>query len=98
VQIAEVTEDIAALSLQGPASCAVLRDLGLDEAERLEPFEIGTFQRDGRNITISRTGFTGDLGYELWMNPQHAEWWWDLLMDAGRTSGLRPIGSRAVDI
>lgn len=98
VQIAEVTEDVAALSLQGPASCAVLRDLGLDEVERLKPFEIGAFQRDGRNLTISRTGFTGGLGYELWMDPQHAEWWWDLLMDAGRTRGLRPIGSRALNI
>jgi aminomethyltransferase len=98
VQIAEVTEDVAALSLQGPASCAVLRDLGLDEVERLKPFEIGAFQRDGRNLTISRTGFTGDLGYELWMDPQHAEWWWDLLMAAGRTRGLRPIGSRALNI
>jgi aminomethyltransferase len=98
VQIAEVTEEIAALSLQGPVSCAVLRDLGLTDAERLKPFEIGTFQRDGRTITISRTGFTGDLGYELWMDPRHAAWWWDLLMDAGRTRGMRPIGSRALNL
>jgi aminomethyltransferase len=98
VQIAEVTESIAALSLQGPASCAVLRDLGLNDAERLKPFESGAFHREGRNITISRTGFTGDLGYELWMDPQHAEWWWDRLMSVGSTRGLRPIGSRALNI
>jgi aminomethyltransferase len=98
VQIAEVTETIAALSLQGPTSCAVLRDLHFKDAERLKPFEIGVFDRDGRSVTISRTGFTGDLGYELWMDPGDAEWWWDLLLDTGRTRGLRPIGSRALNI
>jgi aminomethyltransferase len=98
VQIAEVTEDIAALALQGPVSCAVLKDLGLDGVERLKPFEIAGFALAGRELTISRTGFTGDLGYELWMPPPHAEFWWDLLMTAGRTRGMRPIGSRALNI
>jgi aminomethyltransferase len=98
VQVAEVTADIAALALQGPVSCAVLRDLGLTGAERLKPFELAEFERDGRRITISRTGFTGDLGYELWMEPEHAESWWDVLMHAGRGRGMRPIGSRALNI
>lgn len=98
VRIAEITADIAALALQGPVSCAVLRDLGLTEAERLKPFGICTLQRAGLNLTISRTGFTGDLGYELWMEPEHAESWWDSLMSAGRSRGLRPIGSRALNI
>ena len=48
--------------------------------------------------SISRTGFTGDLGYELWMDPADAECWWDVLMSAGRSRGLRPIGSRALNI
>ena len=47
---------------------------------------------------VSRTGFTGDLGYELWMQPQDAEAVWDALMEVGRTRALRPIGSRALNI
>ncbi|HVO44931.1 MAG TPA: aminomethyltransferase family protein [Steroidobacteraceae bacterium] len=98
VQIEEVTEQIAALALQGPTSCAVLKHLGLAGVERLKPFEIGTFQVEGIGLTVSRTGFTGDLGYELWMDPAHAERVWDLLMAAGQTRRIRPIGSRALNI
>jgi aminomethyltransferase len=47
---------------------------------------------------VSRTGFTGDLGYELWMRPEAAEGVWDALMDAGRECTIRPIGSRALNI
>ena len=47
---------------------------------------------------VSRTGFTGDLGYELWMQPQDAEAVWDALMEVGRTRAVRPIGSRALNI
>jgi aminomethyltransferase len=49
-------------------------------------------------LTVSRTGFTGDLGYELWMKPEHAVAFWDRLFEAGRTRGLRPIGSQALDM
>ncbi len=72
VEINEVTEQIAALAVQGPTSCAVLKSLGLLGVERLRPFEIGQFTLDEQKLTISRTGFTGDLGYELWMEPRAA--------------------------
>jgi aminomethyltransferase len=98
VQVEEVTEEIAALSLQGPTSCAVLKSAGLQGVERLKPFEIGRFPLDGTELTVSRTGFTGDLGYELWMAPEAAEQIWDALMEAGRTRGIRPIGSQALNI
>jgi aminomethyltransferase len=98
VQVSEVTEQIAALALQGPTSCAVLKRLGLAGVERLKPFEIGQFSVQGIALTVSRTGFTGDLGYELWMDPQHAETLWDLLLAAGRSRGIRPIGSKALNI
>jgi aminomethyltransferase len=98
VQVSEVTEQIAALALQGPTSCAVLKRLGLTGVERLKPFEIGQFVVQGIALTVSRTGFTGDLGYELWMDPQHAETLWDLLLAAGRSRGIRPIGSKALNI
>jgi aminomethyltransferase len=98
VEIADVTEENAALALQGPTSCSVLRSLGLHGIERLKPFDVGAFQLGGAPLMVSRTGFTGDLGYELWMRPEHAELLWDSLMAAGRSRGLRPLGSRALNM
>jgi aminomethyltransferase len=103
VEIEEVTEDIAALSVQGPTSCAVLKACGLAGVERLKPFELAYFNLSGpvpldAPIMVSRTGFTGDLGYELWMRPTDAERVWDGLMEQARTRSIRPIGSRALNI
>lgn len=96
--IEEVTDQMAALAMQGPTSYAVLAAAGLKGVERLKPFEIGTFDLAGASLMVSRTGFTGDLGYELWMDPSHAERVWDLLMAAGYTRGIRAIGSSALNI
>jgi len=98
VAVVEVTETIAALSLQGPTSCFVLKALGLAGVEKLKPFDIGRFAVGERKLTVSRTGFTGDLGYELWMDPADAVFFWDALMAAGSTRGIRPIGSQALDM
>jgi aminomethyltransferase len=103
VQIGEVTEETAALAVQGPTSCAVLRAFGFSGVERLKPFELGWFglrstPGAGSQLMISRTGFTGDLGYELWMRPEDAEDVWDGLMEAGRGCAIRPIGSRALNM
>ncbi|HWZ61886.1 MAG TPA: aminomethyltransferase family protein [Steroidobacteraceae bacterium] len=99
VDIGEVTEEVAALALQGPTSCAVLRKAGVAGVERLKPFELGSFALPGaEQLMVSRTGFTGDLGYELWMAPADAAAVWDALMEAGRTLGIRAIGSRALNI
>jgi aminomethyltransferase len=98
VSVSEVTEEIAALAVQGPTSCAVLKAAGLAGIEKLKPFEIGYFALGGRPVTVSRTGFTGDLGYELWMPPQAAEANWDELMAAGRSRGIRAIGSQALNM
>lgn len=97
VAIEEVTANVAALAVQGPTSCWVLKQLGLRGVELLKPFELGTFNIDGIDIMASRTGFTGDLGYEIWMAPEHAEAVWDRLMEAGRTRGIRAIGSQALN-
>ena len=97
VDVTEVTAQIAALAVQGPTSCAVLRTLGLAGIERLKPFEIGTFKVSAAGVTVSRTGFTGDLGYEVWMEPEDAESVWDALMIAGRSRGIRAIGSQALN-
>ena len=103
VEIREVTEEIAALALQGPTSCKLLRSAGLAGVERLKPFEHATFdlpQSAGTPLPlqVSRTGFTGDLGYELWMSPADAEPVWDALTEVGASRGLRPVGSRALNI
>lgn len=98
VDISEVTENIAALAVQGPTSCAVLRTAGLHGIENLKPFEIGAFLISGHSVTVSRTGFTGDLGYEVWMAPAAAESVWDSLMAAGHSRGIRAIGSQALNI
>jgi glycine cleavage system T protein (aminomethyltransferase) len=98
VEISEITEDIAALAVQGPTSCAVLKNAGLAGIERLKPFEIGSFELARHPVMSSRTGFTGDLGYEIWMSPEAAEPVWDALMEAGRSRGIRPIGSAALNM
>ena len=98
VQVREITQDIAALALQGPTSCAVLKKLGLVGVEKLKPFEIGTFKEPGFEIMVSRTGFTGDLGYELWIEPENARALWNLLMAAGEARGIRPIGFAALEM
>jgi aminomethyltransferase len=98
VEIRETTEEVAALAVQGPTSCAVLRNVGLAGIERLKPFEIGYFALGQIPLMVSRTGFTGDLGYEVWMPPEDAVSVWDALMEAGRSRGIRAIGSQALNV
>ena len=90
VSISDVTRNIAGLAL--------LKDLGLAGIETLKPFGIAEFRIGGADVTVSRTGFTGDLGYELWMAPADALTVWDALMGAGKLRGLRVIGYEALDM
>ena len=103
VEIIDETADVAALAVQGPTSCHVLRRLGWEGLENLKPFNITSFdfrdaERGDTSITVSRTGFTGDLGYELWLPPHCAESLWDKLMEAGKDRHILPIGSHALDM
>jgi aminomethyltransferase len=98
VEIEEVTDQIAALAVQGPTSCYVLKRFGLEGVERLKPFELSELGSPAGRILTSRTGYTGDLGYELWMRLDQAEPVWDGLMAAGRSRGIRAIGSQALNI
>ncbi len=97
VAIAEVTQDIAALSLQGPCTAAVLKAAGLD-IQTLKPFRMAHFPFNGGTLSISRTGFTGDLGYELWTTPDSALALWDHLFHHGAPWNIRPIGSDALNM
>ena len=96
VLVTEETHRVAALALQGPTSCATLREMGLAGIENMKPFDIGHFPFEGTQLMVSRTGFTGDLGYELWIDPQYAEVLWDRLFEAGRLRGIQPMGDEAL--
>ena len=98
VSIVDETRDVAALAVQGPTSCSVLRDMGLGGIEELKPFGIMHLDLDGIDLMVSRTGFTGDLGYELWLDPGKALELWDALFDAGRLHGIRAIGTQALEL
>ena len=98
VEIVDETHEVAALALQGPTSCAALTALGLEGIENLKPFAITHFPFGGQQLMVSRTGFTGDLGYELWIAPELGEKLWDGLFEAGRPYGIMPIGTSALDI
>lgn len=98
VTLADESADVAGLALQGPTACAVLKDMGLSGLEAVNPFEITEFWIEAKALTVSRTGFTGDLGYELWMRPGDALAIWDRLMAAGHRRGIRVIGFEAMDM
>ncbi len=98
VDVAEETDEVAALALQGPCTCSVLKNMGFDGIENLKPFGITYYPFDGSEIMISRTGFTGDLGYELWTTPDHAVALWDALFEAGANYHIMPIGTHALDM
>lgn len=97
VEVVDETDDIAALAFQGPTTYAVLRKMGLDLAE-LKPYRCTEVEFAGQPMLVSRTGFTGDLGYELWIAPDRALALWDALFDAGEHYGIRAFGSDALEV
>ena len=98
VTVTDVTDDIAALAFQGPTSCAVLKKMGLSGVETLKPFGIMRFPFHGDTLTVSRTGFTGDLGYELWIPAALGLALWDELYAAGDDYGIQPFGEAATNM
>jgi aminomethyltransferase len=94
----EETHEVAALALQGPTSCAVLKAIGCTGVEKLAPFGIAYFPFAGTELMVSRTGFTGDLGYELWIEPAKALDLWDALFSKGANHGIRPMGTHALEV
>ena len=98
VAVWDVSDELAALSLQGPTSCAVLKNLGLRGVETAKPFDIRRFPFHGETLMVSRTGFTGDLGYELWIARHLALELWDALYAAGEHCGIQPYGETATNM
>ena len=70
VETTDETADWYGLAIQGPKSCAVLKQFGFDDVEQLAPFEIKYYELAGEKILVGRLGFTGDLGYEIWFAPE----------------------------
>ena len=97
VTIVDETQDVCGLAVQGPTSFSVLQGMGLESIAELKPFGLATFDFQGSELMVSRTGFTGDLGYELWVSPDKAVELWDALFEAGRLWGIRAIGTEALD-
>ena len=97
VRIQDVTAAFAGLSVQGPTSYALLHALGFTSLADLKVFEWRTFHSPF-TLWVSRTGFTGDLGYECWVEPAHALRLWERLMTVGERYGVRPIGSAALNM
>jgi aminomethyltransferase len=97
VLVVEETEAVAGLALQGPTSFAILREAGFGGVETFKVFDLADFPYESGVVTISRTGFTGDLGYELFVPSTLALSLWDRLMEAGQTRGIRAIGYTALN-
>lgn len=97
VNIREETADIAALAVQGPTSYSIMKNMGLDRLETLKPFGLMHFDFQGTELMVSRTGFTGDLGYELWLAPDKALELWDALFEAGEHYDIRAMGTHALE-
>jgi len=94
--IEDVSESVAALSLQGPQSAAILGELG--DIPPLKYFRIAPAKLRGIPVELSRTGYTGDLGFEIWLKPEHALAVWDALMEVGASFGLQAAGMLALDV
>ena len=98
VKIEDVSHSIAALAFQGPLSCKILHMLNANNIEKLKPFYFDQFTINDQKITISRTGFSGDLGYELWCDPSQAHDVWDALFSFNKDYKILAAGLNALDM
>jgi aminomethyltransferase len=96
VSVQDISESTAALSLQGPQSLAVLKALG--DIPPLRYFRLARAELRGIQVEISRTGYTGDLGFEIWVPSSDALPVWDAVMEAGENHGLQAAGMLALDV
>jgi aminomethyltransferase len=98
VHIQDVSEEIAALALQGPTSARLLRAVAKAGIDGLKYFRMTSGTIDGVRVDISRTGYTGDLGYEIWIPAADAVRVWDVLMTEGKPFDIKPAGMLALDV
>jgi aminomethyltransferase len=98
VSIEDITERYAIMALQGPYSREVLKRLTKADVDGLKYFGLMDLELAGLPITLSRTGYTGDLGYELWVEPDNAVALWDAVFEVGVDYRIRPFGEYALDM
>ena len=98
VEVEDVSDTIAALAFQGPLSCKILNLLNVKNIENLRPFYFDDFDLNGCKVTISRTGFSGDLGYEIWCKNEDAINVWDSLFTFNRDYKVLPAGMNALEM
>ncbi len=98
ITVADVSDRTAALSLQGPNSRAILQIAAEIDLTGLKYFHLVHARIRGMPVTISRTGYTGDLGYEIWVDADQAVPLWDALIETGSPYGITPAGMLALDV
>lgn len=98
VRIEVETADAAALAIQRPTSYSVLKAAGMEGLQDLKPFDVAPRQCGHVPVTVSRTGYTGDLGYELWMDPGHALEVWDAIFAVQGRYDICPMGLSALEM
>ena len=92
IEISDISGDMGLLALQGPKSKDILQLLTDEDLDSLKFYNFLTGKIDGLEATISRTGYTGELGYELYINSNHIADIWDKLLEVGKNHGLNPVG------
>ncbi|HEY7698985.1 MAG TPA: aminomethyltransferase family protein, partial [Vicinamibacteria bacterium] len=97
VSVEDISEEYGALALQGPRSREILQRIWTKDLSKLGFFRLGATELKGVSAVVSRTGYTGDLGYEIWAEAKEAERLWDAIVDAGHGLGLEPAGMVALD-
>jgi aminomethyltransferase len=99
VEIEDISESVSALALQGPTSARLLKSL-ISEGDitNLKYFRVTKAVIAGVPVDVSRTGYTGDLGYEIWVDSDAAVKVWDALMEGGRAFDIHPTGMLALDV
>ena len=98
VTLEDVSEKTAALSLQGPSAREILQLAAQQDLSKLKYFRLTSAKIRGIPVTISRTGYTGDLGYEIWVDASQAVPLWDALVETGAPYGITPAGMLALDV
>jgi aminomethyltransferase len=98
VQIEDISEKVAALALQGPTSGQLLKVAAEADIANLKYFRVTQGKINGVPVDISRTGYTGDLGYEIWVRWQDAVKVWDALMTKGKQFDIHAAGMLALDV
>jgi aminomethyltransferase len=97
VTIEDVSDDLGTLALQGPRSRDLLKKL-VPQMEKIPYFGVAKGEIGGAGVTVSRTGYSGDLGYEVWIDTPDAIHVWDTLWDSMEGHGVLPFGLAALEM